>query len=227
MPEYRSIVITNLLVDNLNPRLAEEQQNQPGTIHALLQAEGEKTLALAEDVANQGLSPADRFLVTPAPDGPNRFIALEGNRRLTALKILSEPKLADPALSKAEADRLRKWSVAYKKRGEIDAVDCAVFVSRTEAEPWIVRRHAGELEGVGIVRWGTTERQRFDARRSGKKSAELQVFDYVRERGSLDTAMCGKLGNFPITSLKRLLADRAVREALGVDIDRDGNVIAL
>lgn len=185
MIELKEIAVSNLLLDLQNPRLAVGQQNQPDTLHAMLRAEGPKTLALAESIAKEGLSPMERLVVMPSEQDAGRFMVLEGNRRLTALKILSEPSLVSPMLSAQQQKKLKSWSTEYKKH-EVDQIECVVFASRETAKPWLERRHRGDQGGLGIVRWGATEAARFDARQSGKYSVELQVLDYVVEHGDLD-----------------------------------------
>lgn len=74
MSELREIPITSLLLDHENPRLAEGQTTQLDTLHAVLRAEGPKTLALAECIAEEGLSPIDRFLVMPDATDSERFV---------------------------------------------------------------------------------------------------------------------------------------------------------
>jgi hypothetical protein len=219
MPEQREVSITNLLLDLENPRLAEGQQTQPHTIQAMLRAEGPKTLTLAKSIAGEGLSPIERLLVMPSADNAKRLIVLEGNRRVTALKILAEPTLAEPALTAPQMKRLRKWSAQYRNRGEIERVPCTIFASRDEASQWIERRHRGDQGGAGIVRWGATEAARFDARRRGKSPPELQVLDYIAEHASLDANTREKLSNVSITNLKRLVADESVRRALGLRLE--------
>ena len=117
MPTYADVKITNLLLDSANPRLPEGDRSQPETIHAVLKAEGPKTIALAKSIAEEGLSPMDRLIVMPAPGDAKRFVVLEGNRRVTALKMLEEPALAAAALLGAQMKNLRKWSSAYRARG--------------------------------------------------------------------------------------------------------------
>ncbi len=224
MLEQSDLKVTNLMLDTENPRLAEGQRSQPETILAMLRAEGPKTLALAKSISEEGLSPMERLLVMPAPADPMRFIVLEGNRRLTALRMLGEPAVAEAELSPAQLRNLRKWSAAYRERGEIETVSCVVFDSRSEANVWIDRRHRGDQGGVGVVRWGATESARFDARRTGKRALELQVLDYVSEHGNLDADTRDKLHNVSITNLKRLVRDKEVRSALGLQLGDDGRV---
>lgn len=224
MFERREIPVTSLLLDSKNPRLAQGRQNQVGAIDAMLQSEGKKTLELAASIAEEGLSPMERLLVMASPESTARYIVLEGNRRLTALKILEQPALAEASLTPAQMRNLKKCSSAYMRHGVVDKVECVVFPDREKASPWIKRRHLGEQGGVGVVSWGGTEAARFDALQSGNPSRALQVLDYVANHASLDEATRDNLHNFPISTLDRILADKFCREALGLEIDREQNV---
>ena len=224
MLKQADLKVTNLLLDSDNPRMPSGKQSQPETILALLHAEGTKTLALAQSIAIEGLSPIDRLIVMPAPTDSSRFIVLEGNRRVTALKILAEPALAEGILTPVQIKNLRKWGTDYRARGMTEIVPCAVFATRAEADVWIERRHRGDQGGLGVVRWGATESARFDARRTGKRSPELQVLDFVSDRGNLDAETMDKLHNVSITNLKRLIRDKQVRTAIGIKLDPDGKV---
>jgi hypothetical protein len=227
MSERREIAVSNLLLDVQNPRLAQGQQSQLDTLHAMLRAEGQKTLALAESIAHEGLSPIERLIVTPAADHAKRFVVLEGNRRLTALKILSEPALAAPVLTAAQVKKLNRWSADYRNRGEIARVECVIFETRDAAGAWIERRHRGDKGGLGIVRWGATEAARFDARRpGGKYLPELQVLDFFFEHAGLDAEMKERLDNVSISNLERLISDKAVRQLIGLTV-RKGRVETL
>ena len=227
MSERREIAVSNLLLDVHNPRLAQGQQSHLDTLHAMLRAEGSKTLALAESIAHEGLSPIERLIVTPSPDQPKRFIVLEGNRRLTALRILSEPALAAPVLTSAQNKKLARWNADYRNRGEISRVECVVFDTRDAASAWIERRHRGDKGGLGIVRWGATESARFDARRPGGKYVpELQVLDFIFEHAQLEPETRELLHNVSISNLERLISDKVIRQLIGLTI-RKGRVETL
>lgn len=75
MPEVRSIPVTSLLLDHENPRLPSGiRESQLDTLQAMLRVEGPKTLALAESIAEDGLSVIDRLIAIPGQDG--RYIVL-------------------------------------------------------------------------------------------------------------------------------------------------------
>jgi hypothetical protein len=215
-----AVKVADLKLDLENPRLGQGLKSQPDAIHAMLRAEGKKTLELAEDILRNGLNVAERPMVIRADDDPSRYVVLEGNRRLTALRILAEPSSAAAAVKKPTMKKIEGWSTQYHKN-PITEIDCVLYESREEAEPWIVRRHMGEAGGKGVVGWGPIEQRRHDARRTGKPSLDLQAFDLVAERGDLDEETREKLHDFPITNLERLLEDGAVRNRLGLALDKN------
>src|SRR5713101_7496103 len=105
MPESRSIQIEKLLLDVENPRLGQGLGGQVETAQAMLNAERKKTLVLADDIKNHGLNPADRFMVMGSGKG-DTYVVLEGNRRLTALRILQDPSIAAPILKSPSQKKL-------------------------------------------------------------------------------------------------------------------------
>ena len=219
MPAPRTLQTGSLLFDLENPRLATGPATQRDALHALLRAEGKKTLELARDISERGLNPSERLMVIADATDGNGFIVLEGNRRLAALRLLTEPKqngdglLKGPTLKKLEA-----WSRAYQK-SPVANVECTVFDTRAEANPWIERRHGGESEGAGLVGWGAIERMRFDTRQNGASYPELQILDLVANKGSLDDDVREKLHDFPITNLQRLVDDTEIQKRLGIEVD--------
>jgi len=73
--------------------------------------DNEEVSQLAHDIVQHGLSPLDRFGVIRdhETDGEDAtYIAVEGNRRLCALKLLTDPDLAPP-----------KWKAFFEKHAEI------------------------------------------------------------------------------------------------------------
>lgn len=94
------VKVADLKLDLENPRLGQGLKSQPDAIHAMLRAEGKKTLELAQDILENGLNVAERPMVIRADDDPKRYVVLEGNRRLTALRILAQPSSAAAAVKK-------------------------------------------------------------------------------------------------------------------------------
>lgn len=70
--------------------------SQHDAISKLLSDESTHGVAdLAEDIVERkGLDPSSLLIVTGDAANPGQYIALEGNRRMTALKTLTNPSLA-------------------------------------------------------------------------------------------------------------------------------------
>ncbi len=227
MPETTFIKIADLLIDTDNPRLQESSEGQREALRALARKQGRKLLALASHILEHGLNPGDHLYVMPLKPTDRRFVVLEGNRRLAALKALENPDLLADAVTPSVLKGFRGFSKAYQLAGPLDTVSCVVFTSRDEVQPWIVLRHDGELGGAGIVRWGSDDKARFRARMSQRKqrSTEIQtqVLDFLQGHGHLTAK---ERGEVPATSLKRLLQTPRLREKVGIEF-RAGKLRAL
>ncbi len=89
--ESKNIKITNLFLDVENYRF-EKQNSQLEAIVKMIYTAKEKLFNLAEDILNVGMNPTDKPLVIKGTED-NQYIVLEGNRRLTSLKLLCNPDL--------------------------------------------------------------------------------------------------------------------------------------
>lgn len=213
MPTHKSIPIVDLLIDTLNPRLEDKPPNQREAIQAVATLQKEKLATLAEDIVEHGVNPSDSPIVIPAPEQPGRYIVLEGNRRLCALKALENPDLLAGAVEEKLIRRFRKLNERYQANAIAD-IDCVIFEERAGADHWIELRHTGENEGAGIVRWGALESARFRQRR-GEKVYYLQALDFLEECGELSSE---ERQEVPVSSLERLLSNPDIRAKLGLEM---------
>jgi hypothetical protein len=208
----KQLKIDSLDLDLENPRitLASDQRD---AMRKVLKEQGAKLINLAESIADNGLNPMDRFLVLRS-DRPGKFIVLEGNRRLLALKLLKNAPLVN-SLEMTAAYRKRLLAAGQRfKASNIEPLDCYEVADHAEGVDWIVRRHTGENSGKGIVAWSGLAANRFRGRDPG-----LQALDFVLEHGDLDDQLKDQISaKFPISTLERLLATPSVRHAIGFDI---------
>jgi len=215
MATTREIELSRLRLDPTNPRLDDGKQTQREALTAMLEAQGGKLVSLARDITHNGLSPLDRFLVMEVEDSQDEYVVLEGNRRLTALKLLLNPDLASGQLTPAEVKALKVLSPSSQYKGD-SLMDCVLVESRDQAIHWLRLRHGGQLDGAGTVDWGAPERTRFESR-SGKSSPELQLLQFAVAQGAISEDQANLVS---ITNLRRLLSDKGVRDAIGIEIDR-------
>lgn len=218
MAEMTALPIPDLQIDAENPRLQQSSVGQREALRELATQQGPKLLALSRHILANGLNPGDHFYVMPVKHGARQFVVLEGNRRLAALRALENPDLLAGAVAPSVLKGLRACSREYQQIGPIESVSCLIFQSREEAQPWIVLKHDGELDGAGIVRWGSDDKARYRARMSETKQSALEIqtqaLDFLQSRGDLTAA---ERRTVPATSFKRLLQTPLVRAKMGIE----------
>ena len=214
--DNRLVRVDDLLLDVENPR-HPKAHNQRDAIRALLADGSEKIAALAEDIARHGLNPADLLIVMPYDQ--YRYIVLEGNRRLTALKLLHRPDLAKGHTSESRFNWIKE-SIG-KHTNIANEVPCAIVNSRQEARHWMELRHTGERSGAGVVRWSAEAQQRFSPDRGTHANKAMIVIDILRSLYLDDTEFSEYLemvSSQKLTTFGRLVSDPYVRSKLGIDL---------
>jgi len=158
--------------------------------------QGSKLANLAKHIGEHGLSPLDALAVT-AEKG-SKFMVAEGNRRITALKILNNPDLAVGTIIEKKAR-----DAASHAAFALTDIPCVVFPTRAEAQPWIDLKHGRGLLGVGVEMWSSIQ----SARASGVPDRSLEMLGLAMSEGDLtDEEKAEVLGiDFPLTNLQRLV----------------------
>jgi len=218
--EIKKIPVTNLSVNTENPRF-EMVGNQREAIRIMIQDQGDKLVNLAKDIVEYGLNPSELAIVI-SDKSTSRFNVLEGNRRITALKLLSNLDLIDTDFS-SFLRKLKPVSERYRKK-PIDTVQCVVFNRFEDASKWINLKHTGENDGIGIVKWNAQQVARFEAKTRGKSAIALQAIEFLKRDSKLDENLKEQLKNVPSTSLERLLRDASIQDVLGLSIE-DGKLL--
>jgi hypothetical protein len=215
----QNIKLSILLLNIENPRF-EMGSNQRDIVQKMIEDQGDKLYHLAKHIVQHGLNPSELAIVTPSEREDGRYEVLEGNRRITALKILSNPTLIDPQY-KNLTNKIKKLSLLFKKN-PIREVPCVIFSDPKDAYEWIKLKHTGQNGGVGTVEWDTQQQGRFDAKIEGKApNAALQIIDYLNKSPLFDKGLKAKLKDVPATSLGRLTGDPDFRDFLGLT-QKDG-----
>jgi hypothetical protein len=213
MPETVPIRPADLLIDEQNPRLAQPNVGQRAAQLALAHDQQKKLQVLAKDIVEYGLDPTTLPIVMPLKEDQNRYIVLEGNRRLSALRALENPDAIADAVTEGTLTQIRKLSKEYWN-SPVDSVMCFVVKDRDEAQHWIKLRHTGENKGAGLVGWEFDEAQRFDARTSAPEPY-LQALDFLQAQGELSSEDRRAI---PTSSFQRLMEAPEVRSKVGVEV---------
>jgi len=224
-----TVKVGNLLFDPNNARIPADRRSndQRRLLHELLTHEDVK--GLASSIAKLGLFPNARLVVVPSD---RRFMVLEGNRRLAAIKLLLSPGLAPTeALVRQFANLSAKADLLAL--GNIDVV---VVQSRIAAAPIIAALHTR----VSKRRWSSLQQARFyrelvDEGQTPSEVAESvgvtlgQVNSYLRAEKLYRLALTLEYdGNvrrqiedpqYPLTTLERFLESKVGRRFLGIELD--------
>jgi len=89
--------IDDLMLDPENPRLPSSvnTENEREIIEYIVNETDIETLM--QSIANNDFFPGEPIIIVPAKDIPGKFHVVEGNRRLTAVKLLNNPSLLGQA----------------------------------------------------------------------------------------------------------------------------------
>lgn len=212
-----SIPLDLVKLDQINVRFGNDvAQNQREAIELLMadMDDARKILKLAEHIAQNGLDPTEIQMVTPGED--DTYIVLEGNRRLTALKLLQRPDLCP-------VEKLVKGFMAAHGRmdmNELNEIDFSVVPTREAGEMWLELKHTGENAGVGRVNWSSDIRDERRARRTGVESVGRQIRNLVKDNPDFfsEETLAG-INLIPVTTLTRLFASAPAQEAFQIKVE--------
>ncbi len=227
----RRVRVGNLLLDPRNTRIptSHQTEDQRALLHELVKHEDVATLA--KSIAKLGLFPNERMVVMR--EG-RRYVVLEGNRRLAAIKLLLTPELAQtPAQVRVYRKVAQTTDLA-----SLMMIDVVVVADRLEAAPIIAALHTKNPKR----RWEAVQQARFyrGMVEEGLTPAEVaerlavtlgEVRNYLRSEKLYRVALTleypdgvrEKLENrrFPLTTLDRFLESRIGQKFLGLKLDDD------
>lgn len=215
--EQMDFAVTDLSLDRQNPRHDVPTPTTREAITALLAEDPEKWVNLAQDIAAEGLNPTELTIVV---EEEGDMVVIEGNRRVSALKALLDPDLVeDPGVRQQIGIISRRHKNAIPR-----TVRCVVSPSREAARHWIVLRHTGENQGVGVVRWNHEQVTRYAKKKNPSERALRFIHQvtawYGEDRELLENVE--KVRTTRLTTLARVLSDPKIRHSLGIEFTEDG-----
>lgn len=207
--EFRILKISAIRLDQANPRFPSVK-TQRDAIKAMLEEQGDKIYTLALDILQHGLDPSKRLIVFKEK---KQFIDGDGNRRLTALKILETPELIKGHRHYEKFSKLSKKKSNLKKT---EQVECVIFQSRREIKHWLEINHGGELDGRGQIKWSSEQKQRFN----GAKSIGFLAKEKLLSKKLISDE---EFSLVKVTTLTRLLDSKPGKKNLSIT-KKDGEV---
>ncbi len=145
--ESRNAVVAELLLDPDNPRLPPELQGASQIELAQYIDLHYEPIRVAESIARRGYFPSEPLIVQRETN-----LVLEGNRRLVALRGLSDPAL------RATFDDPAAWEAAAALGPSPEEVPVVEVVERSDAAAVIGYRHIS-----GVEPWEPMQKARFIA----------------------------------------------------------------
>ncbi|WP_409289435.1 hypothetical protein [Pseudomonas sp. KCJK8927] len=151
--DKKSVHIDSLFLDEHNPRLGYAS-GQDASL-AKMVSFGAPFFALAKDIAENGIT-IEPIVVLKQN---NKLIVKDGNRRISALKLINRPHLSPDKHVQERFERLAR--LAEDKGNLISEVDCQIGEDSEAVNEYILRIHTGENGGVGRKQWGSLQQEYF------------------------------------------------------------------
>lgn len=157
------IKVKDLELDELNPRLPEDIDKSP---HNMLNYIAKSTAIedLMSAIAENGFFPGEPLIVIPKSGSAGKYIVIEGNRRLSALKLLLNPNECDKPSS-------RMVEISRSVQNPILEVPVISRDSRQEILPYLGFRHI-----TGVKQWEPLSKARYIK----------QLFDFTKSSNPMD-----------------------------------------
>ncbi len=207
--EEKNVAVEDIMLDVFNARIrAGADQND--CMRRILRKR-DQFLAICESVAKEGLT---TMPILASPNGDGTFTVKDGNRRITALKLLNKPETCpEPDL----VSRIAKIAGTYKNFPS--KVDLIVTENDEVMIREVLSRHQGGMGGVGQLEWSAYLRTLYllnhDHPAEYKRAGQYAL--WAEGQGIFVN------DEFPISSLHRFFTTENLR-LLGFDIDKDDNL---
>ncbi|MCB2177815.1 MAG: hypothetical protein KQH57_18550 [Actinomycetales bacterium] len=206
MPEVvRKVAVSALSLDLNNFRFAVEQPDESMAFNYLF--ENEEVTAVAYSLLREGYTTNEVPLVV---EEGGRYVVLEANRRVSALRALRDPSLVPSHRHQLETLLRRHQADADELPDEIYVT---VYPDRQTAAPVLARLHIGEDK----KRWGLDEQAKFVlAQLAG--GADVKTLKATLT-GIKDVVRLARMGRVREALQRTTFTDPAIREyALGQDL---------
>jgi hypothetical protein len=234
--EERKLSVKNLHLDPQNLRLGSHLTVPSQRTIVAYMFEYEKIMPLARAIALKG------YFINETPivvQEGRHYVVVEGNRRMTACKVLLDPKLA-PAKYQPQ---LRHLASTFDINS-LKKMSCAIAPNREDARVIIQNRHTG---GNQVEKWDGMKQDRWylgDLNRGytieeiasiyleikSKVLASVlrfKLYDEATKIASLSDAahrFVTRSESFPITTLWRIVASKHTSEFLGLEFTSSGDI---
>lgn len=147
--EFKKIALSNLKLDLFNPRLPKSKQGKDEkTVIEFMLLEA-ATLELMIAIAENDFFEGELLLVVKDNIEADKFIVIEGNRRLTSAKLLSNPELTT-------VKKISTNEIVENAKFKPTELPCLIFEDKNMILKYLGFRHI-----TGIKSWRLLEKSRY------------------------------------------------------------------
>jgi len=202
----RKLALIALVVNRANDRHGE-LENETAAMAWLFNERETHMRNLTKDIVEQG-EIYEYPLVSP---DKSKFIVFDGNRRVTCLKLLDDPRRAPTTeLQSFFRDQKALWKGTFPKE-----IQCQVETDRERIDEILFRRHTGSQSGVGQSTWDDRMKATF-VTRTGKGGGP-SVADEIEKRLAKANLLPSRR-KIPRSTLNRLLSAEPFRHRVGISM---------
>lgn len=217
--EHILINIDDILVNKENPRHNPVLEISESFIMQQLirnKKEASAMYKLISDIFKEGWYP--QSIVTVTYDNERKkYIAWDGNRRITALKILKNPDIIQEFKEFSYSQRIGIHNMSNGiKDSTFFQVPCYIAQSFKECSGYIRSIHTTD---TGALKWDSSAIKRFEYN-LGIKNIFTQLQGYCK------TAFDNVKGDFPVSKFERIVSSKVGKKYLEIEF-RDGNLTCL
>jgi hypothetical protein len=213
--------LKELVLWDENARFSDKyfSRNEQELITHMCSKKDFKIELLAKEIVTDWDIPQLEKIVVLREDSNN--IVLEGNRRLTVLKLLNKPELSPNEVLKSKFQKLAKI-VDISDDFEIE---CIVVSSKTDGYRIIERKH---LKANNEVGWGDQERTNYNVRRgtaTEKEEFRVAIVNLMKELDLPENITETVLGPGYVTNFWRIVDNSVTTKKFGLRLDDDKKLI--
>jgi len=213
MGYYTKIHIKDLILWESNPRVSKDGKEyfiEKEAVQKYFKDNESQMRYLTQDIAKNGLSPND--IVVVIKEGNGKYKVFEGNRRISAIKVLWKPDFLDYDIA------LRNYIARLGKSNYISReIYCYVSPNKEEAHSIVEKTHLGINRGIGRVPWGTLEKQAFK-KLNNQPNTTVSSNLLDQYPGVFDDI----IDKLKPTNVDRILSKSYVRDIIETDKDYSG-----
>ena len=221
----KDISIVDMELDTKNPRMPDDLNIKQTAVIAIMEKKY-NVIDIARSIGIHGYMPRENIIITYENNKP---VVLEGNRRITALKLIY-----DPSLSSENSGEYLKIKNQFEDVSKILYPAVLIAPSRREADPIIIDKHTENTE----IPWKPIIQARLYKRKKEEYhsisnaelalelgTTEIKIVDSFRRLVLYDEAIMASKGMyfskkvedpeiFEITTLERIMNSSEVQAKL-------------